>query len=487
MAPVPLSLVLGLLLAAWLCTDLVYYFWPHPLRFWQVHCRFAIEAAGVTAVMYVGGWGPALMIGYIYLAADNMRSIGARALLPSMFWAAVCTLIAQTAIAAGWAPTIIPLPLAHGLALFGLLGSCLGIYLVGSAFGQSERSQAALRRVAYDDPVTGLPNRPFFVECLTSAIADARAAQNRLAVLLFGLDDFKLVNDSLGLSVGDGLLRAVGALLQRHLQADDLLAHFGSDEFIVLIRDVAGPKVASERAERLLNLLRQPFVMDGGPRFLSASVGVALGGAGDGEITADGLLQAADAALHQAKLAGGSRVTVFAPDMTASARARLDIETDLRQAVRHDQLRVYYQPYVDLQTGRILGLEALLRWEHPQHGLMLPDQFIHIAEQTGSIVSLGRWVLREACRQARLLEAYSPDRASLTVSVNLSVKELLQPDLAQNVSEIIREAGIDAERINLEITESAVMQDAEFGIATLQALRGAGVRLAIDDFGTGYS
>jgi diguanylate cyclase (GGDEF)-like protein len=493
-APVPFWLLLAILIAAWAITDFAYFLWPQPIAAWQLHSRFAIGTVAITAVMYMGGWGPAVMIGYIYLAADNMRSVGSRALWPGIFWAVVGTILGQIAIALGIAPSIIPPPFAHGLALLGLIGTCFGIYLVGSAVRQRERSEerlrqneARLRTLAYQDALTGLPNRAFFMEQLETALDQAATTGNQPGVLFFGLDGFKLFNDSFGQGVGDAFLSAVGSLLQRNVRPGGLLARFGSDEFIVLLHDVKEPAAASTEAERLLALLRRPFVLDGGPRFLSASVGVALSAGMPAGASAEALVNAAGAAIHQAKRLGKGHIVTFAPDMTASARSRLDVETDLRQALARNQLILHYQPIVTLPDAKVVGVEALARWEHPRRGLIMPDQFIHLAEETELILPLGRRVLETACRQAHDWRESREAGTLASVSVNLSVRELRQPRLAEHVASVLLAAGIEPHNIQLEVTESDVMQDAEFSIATLRDLKSFGLRLAIDDFGTGYS
>ena len=344
-----------------------------------------------------------------------------------------------------------------------------------------------LAHQAFYDALTGLPNRTLFMDRLGHALARAARRTTRTAVLFLDVDGFKLINDSLGHGVGDHMLVTVGQRLITSLRPGDTVARFGGDEFTVLLEDIAEPGDALRVAERIIDGLRQPFSVEGRDIFITASIGITLSTARDTPARAGDLVREADIALYQAKAAGKARAVLFAPSMNTSAVERLDLATELRQAVARRELRVYYQPEVDLDTGAVVGMEALLRWQHPRHGLVGPADFIPLAEETGLIIPVGGWVLEEACRQARLWQALRPADPPLVVSVNLSARQLQQPDLVEQATRVLRETGLAPSALQLEITESAMMLDTESTIATLRALKEMGVRLAIDDFGTGYS
>jgi diguanylate cyclase (GGDEF)-like protein len=299
------------------------------------------------------------------------------------------------------------------------------------------------------------------------------------------LDNFKVINDSLGHKAGDELLKAVTRHLRACLRPGDTAARLGGDEFVVLLDGVAGVGDAVRVAERIIETLGAPIELEGRQVFVRASVGIALGE--DSESRADILLRNADVAMYEAKKEGKARSKVFNPSMFAQALRRLELENDLRRAIEHEELRLYYQPKVLLDTGTITGMEALIRWEHPKRGLILPGEFIPLAEETGLIVPLGRWVLQETCRRAHEWGEQYPTALPLVTSVNLSVKQFQQRDLVREITGILRQTGLEPSRLQLEITESVVMDDAEYAADLLRELKGLGVKLAVDDFGTGYS
>jgi diguanylate cyclase (GGDEF)-like protein/PAS domain S-box-containing protein len=338
-----------------------------------------------------------------------------------------------------------------------------------------KHAESELRHQAHHDPLTSLPNRKDFTQRLTIALDDGDA----LAVAFIDIDDFKVINDSLGHGAGDRLLMAVAERLRRVLRPSDALARFGGDEFTALLEGVGDPVQALRVADRLGASLRAPFEIDGQQRFVTASVGVVLGGRGD---DAEELLRDADSAMYRAKELGKARCELFDQSMRDRAVERLELEAGLRNAVEDDELRLYYQPAIDLRTGRIVGVEALLRWEHPELGLLAPDRFIPLAEQTGLIVPIGEWVLGEACRQ--LTDWGIED---LTVAVNVSPRQLASDGLVGAVTDALRCANLDPRRLWLEITESAVIGDPDAAVAKLHQLKELGVKLAVDDFGIGYS
>jgi diguanylate cyclase (GGDEF)-like protein/PAS domain S-box-containing protein len=348
--------------------------------------------------------------------------------------------------------------------------------------------RAAERQLAHQashDGLTGLPNRALFADRLGGALAAIDDGRPAPAVLFVDLDDFKVINDSLGHGAGDRLLRAVAERLRHVMRPQDLLARFGGDEFMVLLEDAHDDSHARRVAERLAGAVRAPFALDGQQRFVTASVGIVVARPGD---EPEALLRDADAAMYRAKELGKARCEVFDAGMRARAVERLELETGLRRAAERDELRLEFQPVVLLNDGSVVGAEALLRWEHPTAGLLPPGRFIPVAEQSGAIVEIGAWVIREAARWAA---RWQGDRAAgeppLVVSVNVSPRQLGTPLLHEAVAAALAETGIPAETLCLEITENAIMADPEAGIEALKALKTLGVRLAIDDFGVGHS
>jgi diguanylate cyclase (GGDEF)-like protein/PAS domain S-box-containing protein len=342
-----------------------------------------------------------------------------------------------------------------------------------------------LTHQAFHDPLTGLPNRALFFDRLELALERARRRDVEVAVLFMDLDDFKVINDSLGHEVGDQVLLAVVERLENCMLAEETLARFGGDEFTVLLEDVSGPSDAARVAERIGGALRAPFVLRGRERFVTTSVGISFGGRG-GERPGD-LLRNADLAMYQAKARGRNRHAVFEPVMGERALQRLELEGALRRALERKEFRLHYQPKVSLESGEIVAMEALIRWEHPAQGLVFPAQFVPVAEEIDLIAPIGRWVLKEACRQARRWHARFPGMPPLKVCVNLSAKQFQHCALLEDIGAALRETGLDPSALDLEITESVVMEDAPATIATLRDLKGLGVNLAIDDFGMGYS
>ena len=343
------------------------------------------------------------------------------------------------------------------------------------------QAQEALSHQALHDGLTGLPNRLLLADRLTQALSDASRRATQVAVAFLDLDHFKRVNDSLGHPSGDRLLQQVAARLTSQLRAGDTLARFSGDEFVVVWRDLTDAGQGEVLSRRLSAALAAPFDVGDATVAVSASIGVAVGSSPQ---SADELLLAADSAMYDAKDRGRARVRVFSSELQHEAAERLTIEVGLRKAIVRNELVVHYQPVVDLQSGRPVAVEALVRWQHPTRGLVPPDSFIPVAESSGLIIPLGRWVLDRACRDAA---AWTGELADLDVAVNLSVRQLTQPDVLMQVRQALAESGLSADRLMLEVTESAVMEDAEAARIALDALTGLGVRVAIDDFGTGYS
>lgn len=348
---------------------------------------------------------------------------------------------------------------------------------------QLKRSEQQLEHLTHYDPLTDLPNRLLVQSRLEHAIEQARRHRSKVGVLFVDLDRFKNVNDSLGHPAGDELIQAVSARLRGGLRDEDTLARLGGDEFLVVIEDLESADEAASVASKLTQLVQNPFCVAGGHEVIvSASIGISLY-PDDGD-SATGLIQHADAALYQAKARGRDSFCFYSAALTAAVSERMQMEMGLRRALERGELLIHYQPLVSLEGGRV-GAEALLRWQPPGEALVRPDRFIPLAEETGLIVPIGAWVLREACRQARAWLDAGLDFG--VVSVNLSVRQFHERDLPSLVADVLHETGLPAERLELEITESALMDDVEQAVQTLQALRAIGVALAVDDFGTGYS
>ena len=343
----------------------------------------------------------------------------------------------------------------------------------------------ALRHRVLHDPLTGLPNRLSFVEALGEALRGGAAAGLPVGILFLDLDHFKLINDSLGHHAGDALLGAVAPRLRSHLRPGDVVARFGGDEFGILIDRLAGEAEALAIAERVAAAFQQPFQIDGVEHFVSASIGVAV--ARDGALDPELLIRDADAAMYRAKESGRARCVMFDAEMRAGATRRLEVERELRHALDRKELELFYQPVVSLGSGEITGLEALVRWRHPERGMLEPSEFVSIAEDSGLIEPIGRWVQERACRRALEWHALRPDARPFDVAVNLSARQVAHRDLPHTVAEIIARTGLDPQHLRLEITESVLVEESATAVASLEALNEIGVRLVLDDFGTGYS
>jgi diguanylate cyclase (GGDEF)-like protein len=344
-------------------------------------------------------------------------------------------------------------------------------------------SQDRLDHLAHHDALTGLPNRLLLLAHMEHALARARRDGRLLAVLFVDLDHFQVINDTLGHPLGDALLQEVARRLTACLREGDTVARLGGDEFTVVLEDLRDASQAREAAQRIIDAVSNKFLLEGHEVFVSCSVGIGVFPADGDDVTA--LLKNADSALYRAKEQGRNNCQYYTEELTARALARLELETSLRHALERHELVVHYQPQVDLHSGRIIGMEALVRWQHPRRGLVGPGEFIPLAEETGLIVPLGEWVLRAAC--ARLKAWLDAGLPKLRVAVNLSSRQFNQKNLYETVAAVLRDTGLPPECLELELTESLVMQDPDGAIAVLTRLKALGVQFSIDDFGTGYS
>src|SRR3954470_5871317 len=335
---------------------------------------------------------------------------------------------------------------------------------------------------ALHDSLTALPNRSLFLDRMRHALARAERGHAPVAVLFCDLDGFKTVNDSLGHRTGDRLLVSVAERLAECLRPADTIARLGGDEFAILLEELRRPGDAARAAQRLLDSLRAPFELRGREFFISASIGIAAG-SGDAET----LLRDADLAMYRGKSRGKGRYAVYEPSMHTAIVERLELEVDLKRALERDELAVVYQPIFSLTDGRVTGVEALVRWNHPTRGVVMPESFVPLAEESGLIGELGRWVLRKACHQGALWRAKYPGHPGLGIGVNISGAQLRESGLVQEVADALAESQLDATGLTLEITETALMESFDDALEEIDALKGLGVDLAIDDFGTGYS
>jgi diguanylate cyclase (GGDEF)-like protein/PAS domain S-box-containing protein len=346
-----------------------------------------------------------------------------------------------------------------------------------------KHSEHELAHLAHHDPLTDLPNRLLFTDRAEQALASAQIHKRGCALLLLDLDHFKIINDSLGHNVGDQLLKAVGERLQGLFGPGVTLARLGGDEFAVLAESCPQVVQAAALAQRILDGMKEPFIFDGHQLFISASIGISL--FPSDALSAEQLLRNADSALFKAKSAGREGYALYTEELTAHAQHRVEMAGELRRALDQQELRVYYQPVHDLQNSRLIGVEALVRWQHPERGLVPPGEFIPIAERTGLIADIDAWVMDQACRQ---MCQWLAGGAPLTfLAVNVSSRLFARRELYEQVAKVLHDTGLDPAFLELEVTESAVMEDPEVALEQMHRLRELGLRLAIDDFGTGYS
>lgn len=348
--------------------------------------------------------------------------------------------------------------------------------------GAVQESTDSLVHRAFHDPLTGLPNRALFLSGFTRAL-NVQQRKNRVAVLFLDVDRFKYLNDTLGHGVGDQLLSVFSQRLVGAAEGQ-LVARLGGDEFTVLVQSTNAQATALRIAERILYSLQRPFSLSGHEMFVSSSIGIAVSAQGDR--TSTELLRKADIALYRAKAEGRARFILFTPELDSIPAEQFDLDNALRRSVERQELLLHYQPIVDLRSGDVNGMEALLRWDHPHRGILSPATFISIAEETGEIIRIGQWVLEEACRKTVEFQRVRPNYP-LTVCVNISAAEFRQIDLPRRIDKVLETTGLPAKQLKLELTESVLIRDIPSTLEMLGELRALGVGLSIDDFGTGYS
>ncbi|MGY1815015.1 putative bifunctional diguanylate cyclase/phosphodiesterase [Blastococcus sp. SYSU D00820] len=399
-------------------------------------------------------------------------------------WAAAAVLVTAQVAAAGWTggPPAVLSQLALAVGTVAAVASAA----FRSARCRERRAAADLAALAFSDVLTGLANRALFTDRLELALRRTARSAGEVAVVFLDLDGFKNVNDTLGHSAGDRLICEVAAILQGAVRTEDTLARLGGDEFAILVEHAPGQSVAEATriAERVLSALEQQIDLGGQRVSVSASIGIATG---DVAATASSLLRDADNAMYWAKGAGRGRYVVFNPQMRSAAAERLQLEQDLLAALPGEQFRLVYQPVVDLGSERVVGFEALLRWDHPTLGVVLPERFLPVAEDIGLIVDIGRWVLREAATSAAAWRRDHPGSSELSMAVNVSPSQLASAGLVDAVREALAASGLPPEALVLELTESVLVRDPVLAAERLAQLRALGVKLALDDFGTGYS
>ncbi len=365
----------------------------------------------------------------------------------------------------------------------GKMTGSLGVF---TDITERKRAEQQLLHDAFHDGLTGLANRSLFMDHLRLTIERGKSRHsNMYAVLFLDFDRFKVINDSLGHDAGDNLLQLIARRLEGSTRTGDLVARLGGDEFVVLLSELVEEADAQRIAERIQESLKTPFDLTGSEVFTSASIGIALSSAKHKK--AEDMLRDADIAMYRAKSKGKAQHQIFDSEMREDAMSQLQFETDMRHALERGEFRIFYQPIYGIAASRLVGFEALLRWRHPKRGFIPPAEFIPVAEETGLIIRLGRWTVYESCRQMREWQKNNSAAESLTVAVNLSCKEFLQTDLAEQVNASLISTGLAPQCLKLEITESHIMENSQMATTIMKRLRALGVEFSLDDFGTGYS
>ncbi|MGH9017052.1 MAG: putative bifunctional diguanylate cyclase/phosphodiesterase [Acidimicrobiales bacterium] len=450
------------------------------------HVRVATHTAAVTIVTYMTGWGPVLIMAFAFVVLEDMEQCGAGIWRASMVWSVIEIAIGQVFVWLGWVPSYLHRSASQAAGLLGVIVLVMVIRMAGATGEKKERAESLLGYQALHDMLTGLPNRSCFYDRMEQAMRQGRRDGSRSAVMLFDLDRFKEINDTLGHTYGDRVLIEVGLRIGAVLRDADTVARLGGDEFCVLLPRVEAYGDALEVAERIIAALGQPLEIDGMVLGIDASCGISMAPE-DGD-NADALLQRADVAMYVAKETNVS-VVAYTDELNRNTPARLTLLGDLRAAIAEDRLFLHYQPKASLGSGQICGVEALVRWNHPTLGLLPPAEFIPVAEHTGLIKPLTTWVLTTALHQCRrwLDDTAGRGWPDLSVAVNLSANSLLDDAFPGEVAAALSRSGVPAHLFELEITESAIMTDPARARRLLTELAELGVKIAIDDFGTGYS
>jgi diguanylate cyclase (GGDEF)-like protein len=484
-ARLPIWAYVAAILGAGLLSVLVEPWHSAPAGSFRLHVRLGIHILAVTMVIYMSGWGPALGMAYAFIALQEIQMWGARMWRPVMGWSLANIAVAQYLLWIGHVPSFFSRGQAETVGALGAYVLAMVIRMAGATGEKKERAEALLAHQALHDMLTGLPNRAYFYERTDDALTTA-PVDVLTAVLLFDLDRFKEINDTMGHKYGDRVLIEVGPRVRTVLRVGDTLARLGGDEFCVLLPRVAGEPDAVRVAERIISVLEEPIDVDGHNLGIEASCGISLAPAHGN--TADLLLQRADVAMYVAKESQDS-VMVYSEDLNVNTPARLSLLGDLRNAVSGNQFVLHYQPKASMMSHRVLGAEALIRWQHPTLGLLYPDRFIPEAERTGLIEPMTEWVLNEAlCQCRRWLDDDDPvDPLELSIAVNLSARSLLDVSLPEMVGLALSQWAVPPHLLDLEITETIIMTDPKRARRVLTELAEMGVTLSIDDFGTGYS
>jgi diguanylate cyclase (GGDEF)-like protein len=452
----------------------------------KVYARIFVHLAAVTVVIYMTGWGPALVMAYAFVALEEIERSGAAMWRPVMVLTVANIAVGQLLIWAGLAPSFLSRSQAETIGALGVCVVALVTRMAGATGEKKERAERLLAHQALHDVLTGLPNRACFYERTDGVLEQATAEGRCCAVMLFDLDRFKEINDTMGHKYGDRVLTEVGPRVRRVLRGHDTVARLGGDEFCVLLPGVSGQLEAGRVAERIIEVLEEPFDLDGIVLGIEASCGISLAPI-DGD-SADLLLQRADIAMYAAKDSQAS-VVVYTKELNVSTPDRVALLGDLRNAVARNEFILHYQPKASMRTRAVEGAEALIRWEHPTLGLLYPDSFIPEAERSGLIEPMTHWVLEEALRQSRrwmdLAAPHAP--RAFSMAVNLSARSLLDASLPDVVQGALSRWGVAPHLLDLEITETIIMTDPARARRVLTELADIGVTLSIDDFGTGYS